>query len=96
VERSRSRASLPAPRARQATADPKLRLLMSSMAECVRTIAYKVRALRRRARAHPHISTPWSAAAAACGLLRDHTPRARVLPSLAPARAPARCTPARV
>jgi hypothetical protein len=38
----------PAPLARrQATSDPKLRLLMSSMAECVRTIAYKVRAAPR-------------------------------------------------
>jgi hypothetical protein len=27
----------------QATSDPKLRLLMTSMAECIRTIAYKVR-----------------------------------------------------
>ena len=35
----------------QATKDPKLRLLMSSMAECVRTIAYKVRDPPLRARA---------------------------------------------
>lgn len=27
----------------QATKDPKLRLLMTSMAECIRTIAYKAR-----------------------------------------------------
>ena len=33
----------PLPPRFQATADPKLRLLMSSMAECVRTIAYKAR-----------------------------------------------------
>ena len=35
----------------QATKDPKRRLLMSSMAECVRTIAYKVRDPPLRARA---------------------------------------------
>jgi hypothetical protein len=39
--------SAPPPPAAQATADPKLRLLMSSMAECVRTIAYKVRSRPR-------------------------------------------------
>lgn len=33
----------PLPPRLQATPDPKLRLLMSSMAECVRTIAYKAR-----------------------------------------------------
>ena len=41
-------------RTAQATADPKLRLLMSSLAECVRTIAYKARALNAALRRALH------------------------------------------
>lgn len=57
-------AHAPLTRTTQATPDPKLRLLMSSMAECVRTIAYKARGGEAAARcvraairaAHPALS----------------------------------------